>query len=76
MRRSFKRFAFLALGLVLVGALTAAVAAARGTKSSASKIRNGGTLTIGLAEEPDALDPTIARTFVGRIVFQAMCEKL
>ena len=76
MRGSFKRFAFLALGLVLVGALTAAVAAARGTKSSASKIRNGGTLTIGLAEEPDALDPTIARTFVGRIVFLAMCEKL
>jgi peptide/nickel transport system substrate-binding protein len=61
---------------VLVGALTAAVAAARGTKSSASQIRNGGTLAIGLAEEPDALDPTIARTFVGRIVFQAMCEKL
>ena len=76
MRGSFKRFAFLALGLVLVGALTAAVAAARGTKSSSSKIRNGGTLTIGLAEEPDALDPTIARTFVGRIVFLAMCEKL
>ena len=76
MRGSFKRFAFLALGLVLVGALTAAVAAARGTKSSASKIRNGGTLTIGLAEEPDALDPTIARTFVGRIVFLGMCEKL
>jgi peptide/nickel transport system substrate-binding protein len=76
MRGSFKRFAFLALGLVLVGALTAAVAAARGTKSSASQIRNGGTLSIGLAEEPDALDPTIARTFVGRIVFQAMCEKL
>jgi peptide/nickel transport system substrate-binding protein len=76
MRGSFKRFAFLALGLVLVGALTAAVAAARGTKSSASQIRNGGTLAIGLAEEPDALDPTIARTFVGRIVFQAMCEKL
>jgi peptide/nickel transport system substrate-binding protein len=76
MRGSFKRFAFLALGLVLVGALTAAMAAARGTKSSASQIRNGGTLSIGLAEEPDALDPTIARTFVGRIVFQAMCEKL
>jgi peptide/nickel transport system substrate-binding protein len=76
MRGSLKRFAFLALALVLLGALTAAMAAARGTKSSASQIRNGGTLSIGLAEEPDALDPTIARTFVGRIVFQAMCEKL
>ena len=31
---------------------------------------------IGLAEEPDALDPTLARTFVGRIIFLHMCEKL
>jgi peptide/nickel transport system substrate-binding protein len=76
MRGSLKRFALLALALVLLGALTAAVAAARGTKSAASSIKNGGTLTIGLAEEPDALDPTIARTFVGRIVFLATCEKL
>jgi peptide/nickel transport system substrate-binding protein len=75
MRGSFRRFALLALGLVLLGALTAAVAAARGTTSGAT-IKNGGTLTIGLAEEPDALDPTIARTFVGRIVFLATCEKL
>ena len=43
---------------------------------NATPIKNGGTLTIGLAEEPDALDPTLARTFVGRIVFLAMCEKL
>lgn len=34
------------------------------------------TLRIGLAEDPDALDPTTARTFVGRIVFSAMCDKL
>src|SRR6478672_12467260 len=34
------------------------------------------TLVIGLAEDPDALDPTLARTFVGRIVFLHMCEKL
>ena len=54
----------------------AAVAAARGTSSGATPVKNGGTLTIGLAEEPDALDPTLARTFVGRIVFLAMCEKL
>ena len=31
---------------------------------------------IGLAEDPDVLDPTLARTFVGRIVFLHMCEKL
>ncbi len=34
------------------------------------------TLRIGLAEDPDVLDPTLARTFVGRIVFDAMCDKL
>jgi peptide/nickel transport system substrate-binding protein len=33
-------------------------------------------LRIGLAEDPDILDPTVARTFVGRIVFAAMCDKL
>jgi peptide/nickel transport system substrate-binding protein len=34
------------------------------------------TLRIGLAEDPDMLDPTMARTFVGRIVFSALCDKL
>ncbi|HVQ05621.1 MAG TPA: ABC transporter substrate-binding protein, partial [Burkholderiaceae bacterium] len=31
---------------------------------------------VGLAEDPDVLDPTLARTFVGRIVFSALCDKL
>jgi peptide/nickel transport system substrate-binding protein len=34
------------------------------------------TLRIGLAEDPDILDPTLARTYVGRIVFAAICDKL
>jgi peptide/nickel transport system substrate-binding protein len=34
------------------------------------------TLRIGLAEDPDVLDPTLARTYVGRIVFAALCDKL
>src|SRR5262250_1016602 len=34
------------------------------------------TLRFGLAEDPDILDPTLARTFVGRIVFAALCDKL
>ena len=34
------------------------------------------TLRIGLAEDPDVLDPTLARSFVGRIVFSALCDKL
>jgi peptide/nickel transport system substrate-binding protein len=33
-------------------------------------------LRIGLAEDPDILDPTMARTFVGRIVFAGLCDKL
>src|SRR5262245_19372939 len=34
------------------------------------------TLTIGLNQDPDILDPTLARTYVGRIIFEHMCEKL
>ncbi|WP_431285844.1 ABC transporter substrate-binding protein [Humitalea sp. 24SJ18S-53] len=34
------------------------------------------TLRIGLREDPDILDPTLARTFVGRIVFASLCDKL
>ena len=33
-------------------------------------------LRIGLREDPDILDPTLARTFVGRIVFAGLCDKL
>src|SRR3954465_15372589 len=34
------------------------------------------TLRIGLAEGPDMLDPTLGRTYVGRIVFATFCDKL
>ena len=34
------------------------------------------TLRIGLAEDPDVLDPSLARTFVGRVVFSSLCDKL
>ena len=34
------------------------------------------TLRVGLAEDPDILDPTLARTYVGRIVFASFCDKL
>ncbi|GGE49730.1 ABC transporter substrate-binding protein [Agaricicola taiwanensis] len=34
------------------------------------------TLRIGLQEDPDVLDPHRARTFVGRIVFTSLCNKL
>ena len=51
------------IGFVLAWAMLAATAPAQ-------------TLRIGLAEDPDVLDPTLARTFVGRIVFAALCDKL
>jgi peptide/nickel transport system substrate-binding protein len=50
---------------------TAALVLALGTGAIAQT-----TLRIGLAEDPDILDPTMARTYVGRIVFAAVCDKL
>jgi peptide/nickel transport system substrate-binding protein len=34
------------------------------------------TLRIGLQDDPDQLDPVRSRTFVGRIVFASLCDKL
>jgi len=34
------------------------------------------TLVVALNQDPDILDPTLARTYVGRIIFSQMCEKL
>ncbi|MDJ0933119.1 hypothetical protein [Breoghania sp.] len=33
-------------------------------------------LTIGLQNAPDLLDPDRSRTFVGKVVFQSMCDTL
>jgi peptide/nickel transport system substrate-binding protein len=64
-----------ALGAVLaLAAMGLLASGAAGSVSTENKA--GGTLTIALAEDPDALDPTLARTFVGRMVFLHMCEKL
>ena len=43
---------------------------------AAAVVGQAQTLRIGLAEDPDVLDPTLARTFVGRIVFAGLCDKL
>jgi peptide/nickel transport system substrate-binding protein len=34
------------------------------------------TLRIGLRQDPDLLDPTLGSSYVGRIVFAGMCDKL
>ncbi len=51
---------------ILLGVLVAAATAEAQKK----------TLVIGLNQDPDILDPTLARTYVGRIIFEHMCEKL
>jgi peptide/nickel transport system substrate-binding protein len=54
---------------ILLGALFAAVVIASPAAAQS-------TLRIGLAEDPDNLDPTTAGSYVGRIVLAAMCDKL
>ena len=54
---------------ILLGALFAVAVAA-------SPAIAQGNLRIGLAEDPDNLDPTTAGSYVGRIVLAAMCDKL
>jgi peptide/nickel transport system substrate-binding protein len=64
-----------AAALALLVLVATAGAATRGGSTSA--VKSGGTLVVGLANgEPDALDPTLARTLSGREVFLTFCEKL
>src|SRR5690242_16005443 len=56
-------------------ALSLALAAIAGG-SAVTDARAQSHLRIGLAEDPDVLDPTLARTYVGRIVFSSICDKL
>ena len=53
--------------VLAVLALILAVAATAGAQ---------GVLRIGLNDDPDALDPTISRAYVGRLVFAGLCDKL
>jgi peptide/nickel transport system substrate-binding protein len=43
-----------------------------GTPAAAQK----GTLVVALNQDPDILDPTLSQSYVGRIVYTAICEKL
>ena len=60
--RSTRSLLALAAALLALGPLSAAA--------------QGSALRIGLAEDPDILDPTLGRTYVGRIVFASICDKL
>src|SRR5262249_33165943 len=65
--------------IVLLSALAACTAPSTGAGGSGSGSGPGSgsdSITVGLAEAPDALDPTTASTYVGRTVFANMCQKL
>src|SRR5262249_60420881 len=57
-------------GWLLVGVLVAVLSLA-GAAHAQKK-----TLVVALNQDPDILDPTLSRTYVGRIVYAQMCEKL
>jgi peptide/nickel transport system substrate-binding protein len=44
--------------------------------ASVASAQAGGTLRIGMQDDPDALDPARGGTFAGRIVFASLCDKL
>jgi peptide/nickel transport system substrate-binding protein len=54
--------------ITVLGALAVLLAGAAQTRAQ--------TLHIALREDGDILDPTLARTYVGRIVFAGLCDKL
>src|ERR1700686_3234142 len=60
-----------AMNILRLAAIAAAILMSLGASVQAQT-----TLRIGLAEDPDILDPSIGRTYVGRIVFAAVCDKL
>ena len=62
--------------MVAMKILRLAVTAAALVLSFEATVQAQTTLRIGLAEDPDILDPTMARTYVGRIVFASLCDKL
>src|SRR4029077_16489863 len=64
MRRTTRGF------VLAVGALVVAL----GSTDAAHAQKK--TLVVALFQDPDILDPTLARTYVGRIVFSHICEKL
>ena len=38
--------------------------------------QQGEMLRVGMADDPDILDPTLSRTYVGTVVMTALCDKL
>ena len=53
-----------------------ALALALSPCAAAPVVAQGSNLRIGLADDPDVLDPTLSRTYTARIVFASLCDKL
>ena len=65
MRRMMIKTLCLVVGLLV--ALTLQAGAGQSQKT---------TLVVALNQDPDILDPSLSRTYVGRIIYEHMCEKL
>lgn len=65
MRRMMIKTLCITVGLLVALTLLAGVAHAQKT-----------TLVVALNQDPDILDPSLSRTYVGRIIYEHMCEKL
>ena len=65
MRRKMMKGLCITVGLLVALTLQAGVAQAQKT-----------TLVVALNQDPDILDPSLSRTYVGRIIYEHMCEKL
>jgi len=55
------------VGALAILTVVAGLAHAQGAKN---------TLVVALNQDPDILDPSLSRTYVGRIIYEHMCEKL
>lgn len=71
-KKKSRGFAVWATALAAVSLLAAACSSSPAAKTS-STTSAGGTLTVALADAPDALDPTTDTTYVARILFANMC---
>jgi peptide/nickel transport system substrate-binding protein len=67
MRRKMRTRLCITVGLLGILALLVGVGHAGTAKT---------TLVVALNQDPDILDPSLSRTYVGRIVYEHMCEKL
>ncbi|HSB69485.1 MAG TPA: ABC transporter substrate-binding protein [Candidatus Methylomirabilis sp.] len=67
MRRKLIPGLCITVGCLAVLTLLTGVSYAQGPKN---------TLVVALNQDPDILDPSLSRTYVGRIIYEHMCEKL